>query len=879
MTHKNIFSFLFLLLPFLSQAQLTVVPSHPAAVLASKLAGPGITISSPVLTCAPGGNGTFTSVATPIIIDSGIILSSGLAVNTAGLETFLASTNNSMPGDAALTTLAGTATNDACILEFDFVPKGDTVSFNYQFGSEEYINSTCGQYNDAFAFFISGPGIVGAENMAIVPGTTNIPVTVNSINSGVPGPPGWPGFCNIANCTAMGPGSPFTTLYVNNLGGTAVTYRGYTTKLRAYHSVTPCSTYHLKMSVADAANSLYDSGVFIEAGSLTTNTYVFRDADSMGHTINGIPHAIVRGCAPATITVLNSRVTGTPQKVYFTYGGTAIHGTDFTAPDSANIAPGDTSVVISITGNPGPVTGPQSIIVYLSSPYSCGIIDTVTLTLLDAPVANITTPDTAICIGQSFQIRVSGTPGLVYNWSPAVSLSSATAQEPFASPVVNTIYTVTATLPLSGCTPIVHDIAVDVNMADMHIITPDTTICKGESVAISVHGIPGLVYTWNPGTTLDAAYVKEPTATPVTTTTYSVAAVSVSDGCQAFDQITITVVDPVINIVNPAPSICYGTSVQFMMSGDASYTSYSYHWEPADDLDDPDIIEPTTSSLKPITYTVTATVPVLGCVATDVASVSILPRVIAEASTPKPVCINEPANLYASPIGSEYSYSWTGPDGFNSVLQNPYIRRATLSNQGIYSVVVTNTTTGCFGTDTTYVIVGGTSLVLYNVTEDQKIPYGSSIRLNANGGVSYTWLPNDGSLDNHNVNNPLATPTANTSYVVIAYDSLGCKNIDTVHITVEGGDDIFVPSAFTPNGDGLNDIFRIARSGNFTLLQMDVYDRWGNLVFHHTTNDRNGWDGTYNGSPAPMGTYYYTIYITDEFGNEKIKKGDVTLIR
>lgn len=865
----------FLLSPVALFAQLTVVPTAPAAALAAKLAGPGITISAPVLTCAPLAHGTFTSVATPILIDSGIVLTTGRAINTSGLESFLASTNNGTPGDAALTVLAGTTTNDACTLEFDFVPKGDTVSFNYQFGSEEYINSTCGQYNDAFAFFISGPGIPGTQNMALVPGT-NIPVTVNSINSGVPGPPGWPGFCNIANCTSMGPGSPFTTYFIDNTAGTLVTYKGYTRKLKAFHQVTPCVSYHLKMSVADAANSLYDSGVFIEAGSLSTNSYSFKKTDSIGHTINGVQHAIVRGCDPATITVLNGRVTGTLQKVYFTYGGTSAHGVDFSGPDSATIAGGDTSVVISITGLPSVPTGTQSIIIYLSSPFSCGIVDTLTLNLLDAPSANVTTPDTFVCLGSAIQIHVAGTPGLVYNWSPAGSLSSATAMEPFAAPTTLTVYTMTATLPLSGCTPIVQDISIDVNVADMSILTPDTTICKGDEIKIRVYGVPGLAYNWTPASSLSASNAKEPMAHPTTTTTYTVQAVSTIGGCPASDKITITVLDPVISITNPNPSICYGKTVKFLVSGAPTYI---YNWSPATGLDDPNIQEPTTSSLGPITYTVTATVPVFGCKAQATATLTILPQVIATASSLKPVCIEEPAELMAYPMGNEYDYHWDGPDGFSSMLQFPFIKRARIENQGVYTLTVTNTTTGCLGTDTAYVRVGGASLVIYNVTQDQAIKLGQSVQLGADGAVLYTWVPNDGSLSDPNINNPIATPTITTTYAVVAVDSIGCKNIDSVTIEVQTTDDVFIPSGFTPNGDGLNDLFRIRANEHARLVDMVVYNRWGEVVYRAVNGSAAGWDGNFNGQPAETSTYNYIVIVARPDGANQTYKGNVTLIR
>ena len=116
-------------------AQLAVSPNQTAAVLSSTLAGPGITVSSPVLTCAGAANGTFTVTPGTILgtgttlfgINNGIILSTGKSVGASGPESFLASTNNGTAGDPALTALAGAATHDACILEFDFSVVGDTV--------------------------------------------------------------------------------------------------------------------------------------------------------------------------------------------------------------------------------------------------------------------------------------------------------------------------------------------------------------------------------------------------------------------------------------------------------------------------------------------------------------------------------------------------------------------------------------------------------------------------------------------------------------------------------------------------------------------------------------------------------------------------------
>ncbi|MBS1590297.1 MAG: choice-of-anchor L domain-containing protein, partial [Bacteroidetes bacterium] len=208
-----------ILLNLWTWGQILVSPAQTASVLAQQLVGSGVQFSNPILTCAPNANGIFTALNSGLGLDSGIVLTTGAAatnknyVGVNGPSSLLASTNNNMPGDAMLNVVAGQSTKDACSLEFDFVPQGDSIRFQYVFSSEEYINATCGPYNDAFAFLISGPGISGQKNLALVPGT-NIPVTINSINSGVPGS----GY-SLANCTSMGPGSPFTNEYVDNTNG------------------------------------------------------------------------------------------------------------------------------------------------------------------------------------------------------------------------------------------------------------------------------------------------------------------------------------------------------------------------------------------------------------------------------------------------------------------------------------------------------------------------------------------------------------------------------------------------------------------------------------------------------------------------------------
>src|SRR5690606_2561419 len=197
--------------------------------------------------------------------------------------------------------------NDACVLEFDFVPAGDTIRFNYVFGSEEYSEYDCSDFVDFFGFFISGSGFSPEiNNIATIPGTS-IPVAINSINGN-----SFPEGTNNP-CTEMGDGSPFNQYYVDNLanGGEQITYDGFTTVMTAMAAVIPCDTYHLKLAIADAGDAGFDSGVFLKAGSLNSTGIVVKTFGGAG--LETPYTTTVRGCPPGVVRI--SRNSGFSQPV------------------------------------------------------------------------------------------------------------------------------------------------------------------------------------------------------------------------------------------------------------------------------------------------------------------------------------------------------------------------------------------------------------------------------------------------------------------------------------------------------------------------------------------------------------------------------------
>jgi gliding motility-associated-like protein len=182
-------------------------------------------------------------------------------------------------------------------------------------------------------------------------------------------------------------------------------------------------------------------------------------------------------------------------------------------------------------------------------------------------------------------------------------------------------------------------------------------------------------------------------------------------------------------------------------------------------------------------------------------------------------------------------------------------------------------------TDT--IVVGKGSLDAFVLFNDTIIIEGSTIQLfadvtNAVGVTNYQWTPVT-FLDNSNAQNPFATPTEDVLYIVTA-NNQGCVDTASVFVRLRLPDGQYaIPNAFTPNGDGKNDVFLpyFPTGSGLVLKEMRVYNRWGALVYNGTT----GWDGTFNGKPQQAGTFIYYIVVEQPSKTTEGKQGSVTLIR
>jgi gliding motility-associated-like protein len=161
--------------------------------------------------------------------------------------------------------------------------------------------------------------------------------------------------------------------------------------------------------------------------------------------------------------------------------------------------------------------------------------------------------------------------------------------------------------------------------------------------------------------------------------------------------------------------------------------------------------------------------------------------------------------------------------------------------------------------------------------DDTAVALGYPIQLQASGGTSYTWSPPE-YLSNPDIADPIAILPEDTRYTVTAYSTAGCPSTASIFIKVYKGPAIYVPSAFTPNGDGANDVLKIVAPGIRQLSYLRIFDRWGAEVFHTTSLDAT-WDGTVSGHPVPSGVYVWMIQGIDLQGAALTQRGTVLLIR
>jgi gliding motility-associated-like protein len=922
-----------------ASAQLSVSTTQTAQQLVQNvLVGSGVTVSNVTYSGAAGTIGHFTTGSTPtnLGMTSGIVMASGLVDGTNGQSPIGSAATNfnswttGTGSDPDLANLVGSTINDAAVLQFDFTPLSDTIKFRYVFASEEYPEWVGSSFNDVFGFFISGPNPAGGNyssfNIAKIPGTSTA-VSINNVNSG-----------------------SYSQYFVDNQYGVSIVYDGFTTVLTAWCKVIPCLTYHIKLAISDVFDSSYDSAVFLEANSFSSNAISV--ATTYTTTLDTMA---IEGCSDAIVSFNLQSPATSPYVINYTIGGNATNGIDYTTlPASITIPAGQSSASITIHPLFDGVAEGNEFVTLTVQTSVCGNTQVYSVWIKDnTQLIAFADGDTTICGGTATLISagLGGIQPYSYHWSNGAGNTSTVS----VSPASTTNYVVTVS---DGCSATATDAVLVTVGGGYANAGPDTSICFG-GVA-SLLGAGGTGYHWSNGVNAASNPVS-----PAQTTSYYL---TVSGSCDGFDTVTVFVNPLPTIIISAAPdSICSGESSTLTASGG---TNFSWASSPADaslagqeTLANPTIsptqttvytvrvndnntcsnsasitvyIKPnptSTFTINPpvvcigqnamVSYTgtaalsatfawdfdsgtaagagpgpyqvywntdgnknITLTVTDNGCqsgITSNALTVNPVPTAAYTATNvmgcaPLTVSFHDSSKF----VNSTTQYEWDFGDGGTANLQNP---SHTYIQPGTYDVTLTvingNTCSddftipmlihaypapnAYFATTPHYVSIFDPVVYFYDQTSGSPPP------------ISWHWTLGNG--DVKDVQNFVYTYADTGTYYVslLVYNQYGCVDSAYNYVVVHPDYTIFVPNAFTPNNDALNDYFQ-PYGMNILAYDMKIFDRWGSMIFE--SKDLNfGWDGKVNGNKAPQGVYVYTMYYKDALKKEHTVYGKVTLIR
>lgn len=401
--------------------------------------------------------------------------------------------------------------------------------------------------------------------------------------------------------------------------------------------------------------------------------------------------------------------------------------------------------------------------------------------------------------------------------------------------------------------------------------SPDTVnLCPGKTAQLTASG--GVTYIWFPSTGLDDATSATPILTTGTSSVNYIVEVTDANGCINKDSIYAAVFPlPTID-AGPDTSVClspgsFRDSVMLIATGGVTYV-----WSPPTGLSNATIFNPVSRPLANITYNVVGT-DANGCNNSDSVRVYFLdPNINLIVERDKEVCEGEEVAITVVDQGKS-AYLWTPATSLsNATIFNPLFTPNTTTD---YVLRVTNY---CY-TKTDTITISVLDLPIVDAGIDTSIYRDLPVTLNGNtNGVNYYWYPGDNVVSPFTLTTD-AYPEKSQWYYLYAFNSAGCSAVDSMYVTVVPFTQLLLPTGFSPNGDGINDVFKLVRHLNIRELKwFRIFNRWGEMVFE-TNNVNIGWDGTFKGEKQSLGTYAWTIRAITKDGNELNESGNVTIVR
>ena len=459
---------------------------------------------------------------------------------------------------------------------------------------------------------------------------------------------------------------------------------------------------------------------------------------------------------------------------------------------------------------------------------------------------------------------------VTYNLYASNSLLASNSTGLFTNLVNGLPYTIIATInPTCGGPQAIKDFTMGtlINLS----ATPSNTACgtnTGSIAAIASGGTSPYQYSINGGVTWQGSG----TFNNLGGGSYTILAKDATPCGGASMQVNILVNNSITLSGGNNTTICKGDTT--MLSATTNATNYA--WSPSTGLSDTTILNPKAFPTVTTKYYITATMG--PCSKKDSVKITVRPPPLANAGKDTTVCFGKDVQLNG--MGG-ITYAWIPALYLNNAsVQNPLVIKPP---EGIhqYSLKVTDVF-GCHSFNNAVVTIKVNAPARLFAGNDTSVAINQPVQLHAFdinniGFINYLWSPAYG-LNNAAVQNPVATLDRDITYFVSGITFDNCAGKDTIVIKVFKGPAIYVPNAFSPNGDGLNDILKAIPIGMKEFRHFSIYNRYGQVIFT-TTNATIGWNGTLNGTRQPAGTYTWEAEAVDWNGTVVIKKGTTILLR
>lgn len=472
-------------------------------------------------------------------------------------------------------------------------------------------------------------------------------------------------------------------------------------------------------------------------------------------------------------------------------------------------------------------------------------------------------PDT-YCIDNSTPITLSATPTGGTFSGPGVSGNTFTPSQ--ASVGTNTLtYTYDDG---NGC---ITDETSDVEVFDLPVVDftgLGTDYCVNETIPVTLSGIPaGGTYSGSGITGTD--FIPSDAGVGTHTITYEY---TDGNGCTNTSDNTVVVNTlPNVSAGNDA-FVCDGASVTLNATGASSYV-----WSPASGLSDPNIANPTVNITSEETYTVTGT-DANGCVNTDDITVGVGSNPTADFEV-ETACAETPIVFTNTSLPTGLNYSWNFGNGNTSSTENP---AEAFSSGGDYTVQLIVDNGSCADTSIQTLtvldqpIAEFTALPLLAIANEDVVAFDNT----SSNGSAFVWDFGDGSaFDDSFEPTHVYTEPGLYSPILIASSDDGCTDTLSLeeYIEVIERSNFFVPNAFSPNGDGLNDVFEVFGQG-IKEYYITIHDRWGELLFASDDHTET-WDGTKNGTTLPPNVFVYYIKVSFDDLSFETYQGSIQLLK